>query len=63
MSDWSNEQRYGADFDGPLASDLPPSPLLVEDAGLALDEGVVATRTPSPCSATSRRCSRWGSSS
>ena len=44
----SDEHRFGGDFDGPLAGDLPPSPLLVEDAGIALDEGVVATRTPSP---------------
>jgi oligopeptide/dipeptide ABC transporter ATP-binding protein len=33
---------------GPLAGDTDPSPQLIEDAGIALDEGVVATRTPSP---------------
>ena len=32
----------------PLAGDTDPSPQLIEDAGIALDEGVVATRTPSP---------------
>jgi peptide/nickel transport system permease protein len=42
------EQRFGADFDGPFVGDLPPSPMLVEDAGIALDEAIVATRTPSP---------------
>ena len=33
---------------GPLAGDADPSPQLIEDAGIALDEGVVSTRTPSP---------------
>ena len=33
---------------GPFSGDADPSPQLVEDAGIALDEGVVATRTPSP---------------
>ena len=47
MSDHHPLDAFG---DGPLAGDLDPSPMLVEDAGIALDEGTVATRTPSPIS-------------
>ena len=35
-----------------------PSPLLVEDAGIALDEAIVATRTPSPWRRAFRRLLR-----
>ena len=38
--------------------DMPPSSLLVEDAGLALDEAIVATRTPSPWRRAMRRLLR-----
>ena len=54
----SEQQRTGSDFDGPLVGDLPPSPMLVEDAGIALDEASVATRTPSPWRRAGRRLLR-----
>ena len=44
----SDEHRFGAFSDGPLVGDVDPSPLLIEDAGIALNEGVVSMRTPSP---------------
>ncbi len=43
---------------GPLAGDMSPSPQLVEDAGIALDEGVVSTRTPSPWNRALKRLMR-----
>ncbi len=43
---------------GPLAGDSDPSPQLVDDAGIALDEAVVATRTPSPWRRAGKRLLR-----
>ncbi len=43
---------------GPFAGDADPSPQLVEDAGIALDEGVVSTRTPSPWRRAGKRLLR-----
>ena len=43
---------------GPFAGDTDPSPQLVADAGIALDEGVVATRTASPWKRAGKRLLR-----
>jgi peptide/nickel transport system permease protein len=43
---------------GPLAGDTAPSPQLVEDAGIALDEATVGTRTPSPWNRALKRLLR-----
>jgi peptide/nickel transport system permease protein len=43
---------------GPLAGDMEPSHQLVEDAGIALDEATVGTRTPSPWSRALKRLLR-----
>jgi peptide/nickel transport system permease protein len=43
---------------GPLAGDIDPSPQLIEDPGIALDEAAVATRTPSPWTRAFKRLLR-----
>ena len=44
----SDRLGLGADTGGIFPGDLAPDPQLIADAGIALEEGVALTPTPSP---------------